>query len=156
MNFSTARLGKNPGVIFLLFFLISHTMACKNNVKNVNFSDKPILYSTELQNDTIQESTFDKKNEAIPVYVNKTLTYIRIHDKAPDGFVGGRRFQNREGRLPKYDFKGRKIYYREWDVHPKRRGKNRGPERLITSQSKAYYTKDHYKTFITIKETYLN
>jgi ribonuclease T1 len=58
------------------------------------------------------------------------------------GYVGGRVFENRELRLPK----GR---YREYDVNPKIRGRNRGPERLVIERrtGKAYYTQDHYRTF---------
>jgi len=66
--------------------------------------------------------------------------------------VGGRIFYNREKRLPILNENSQKINYREWDVHEKVKGVNRGPERLITSEETAYYTKDHYKTFIYIKE----
>ncbi len=87
-------------------------------------------------------------NTGFPDYVIKTLMYIKINDKAPEGYVGGRTFFNREKRLPKTDASGKKIKYREWDVHRKVKGKNRGAERLVTgSDGSAYYTKDHYRTF---------
>ena len=40
--------------------------------------------------------------------------------------------------------------YREYDVHPKVPGKNRGAERIVIDQrtGKAYYTADHYRTFV--------
>jgi len=62
--------------------------------------------------------------------------------EAPPGYVGGRVFSNREGRLPR----GR---YREYDVNPKQAGKSRGAERIVIEQrtGKAYYTRDHYETF---------
>jgi ribonuclease T1 len=62
--------------------------------------------------------------------------------EAPPGYVGGRVFSNREGRLPR----GR---YREYDVNPKRAGKSRGTERIVIEQrtGRAYYTRDHYETF---------
>ncbi len=65
------------------------------------------------------------------------------HGDSLPGYVGGRTFQNRERRLPP----GR---YREYDVNPKISGRNRGPERLVIEQrtGKAYYTGDHYVTFI--------
>jgi ribonuclease T1 len=48
--------------------------------------------------------------------------------------------------------KGIKIKYFEWDVNPKIKGKNRGTERLVTdNEGKAYYTNNHYKTFILIE-----
>lgn len=60
----------------------------------------------------------------------------------PPGYVGGRRFENRERRVPKGT-------YREYDVNPKIRNKDRGSERIVIEQNsgKAYYTADHYKTF---------
>jgi ribonuclease T1 len=61
------------------------------------------------------------------------------------GYVGGRDFQNRERRLPRGD-------YREYDVNPKMRGRSRDAERLVIEQrtGKAYYTGDHYRTFIPL------
>jgi ribonuclease T1 len=80
------------------------------------------------------------------------LDYIELNQKAPEGFVGGRTFKNREGLLPKKDENGKLFFYQEWDVHLKERGKNRGAERLVTSNlGNAYYTKDHYQSFIKIK-----
>jgi ribonuclease T1 len=87
-----------------------------------------------------------------PDYVWETLEYIEKHDKAPQDFVGGREFQNRERRLPLEDASQQKIRYREWDVHPKVSGQNRGPERLITgSDQSAWYTQDHYSHFSKLK-----
>ncbi|MFO0698382.1 MAG: ribonuclease domain-containing protein [Nitrospira sp.] len=61
------------------------------------------------------------------------------------GYVGGREFQNRERRLPR----GR---YREYDVNPKIRGRGRDAERIVIEQrtGKAYYTGDHYRTFVPL------
>lgn len=61
------------------------------------------------------------------------------------GYIGGREFQNRERRLPR----GR---YREYDVNPKIRGRARGAERIVIEQrtGKAYYTGDHYRTFLPL------
>jgi ribonuclease T1 len=61
------------------------------------------------------------------------------------GYVGGRDFQNRERRLPR----GR---YREYDVNPKIRGRSRDAERIVIERrtGKAYYTGDHYRTFIPL------
>lgn len=69
-----------------------------------------------------------------------------------DGYVGGRRFGNFEGHLPRQDLSGRRIDYQEWDVNPKVQGKNRGTERLVTgSDGRSWYTNDHYNTFIEVK-----
>ncbi len=61
------------------------------------------------------------------------------------GYVGGRDFQNRERRLPP----GR---YREYDVNPKIHGRGRDAERIVIEQrtGKAYYTGDHYRTFVPL------
>lgn len=88
----------------------------------------------------------------VPAYVLQVLDYVQKNGRAPEGYVGGREFQNREKRLPGDDAGGRNIRYREWDVHPKEDGKNRGAERLVTgSDQSAWYTKDHYKTFQKIE-----
>jgi len=61
------------------------------------------------------------------------------------GYIGGRIFQNRERRLPP----GR---YREYDVDRKIPGRSRGAERLVIEQEtgKAYYTGDHYRSFVPL------
>lgn len=83
-----------------------------------------------------------------PDYVLEVLSFVRKNREAPEGYVGGREFQNREKRLPAKAPDGKKIRYSEWDVHPKVKGQNRGPERLVTgSDHSAYYTRDHYKSF---------
>jgi guanyl-specific ribonuclease Sa len=88
----------------------------------------------------------------IPAYVLEVLAHIRQYGEAPKGYVGGREFQNREKRLPVNDESGKKIRYSEWDVRPKERGQNRGPERLVIgSDRSAYFTSDHYKTFQKIE-----
>ncbi len=67
--------------------------------------------------------------------------------KALPGYIGGRVFQNRERRLPRGD-------YREYDVNPKIRGRSRDAERIVIEQDsgRAYYTGDHYRTFIPLNE----
>ena len=77
------------------------------------------------------------------------LKAIRQHGgNALPGYVGGRVFQNRERRLPS----GR---YREYDVNPKVRGRSRDAERIVIEQDtgRAYYTGNHYRTFIPLNET---
>jgi ribonuclease T1 len=82
----------------------------------------------------------------------EVLAFVEEHHDAPQGYVGGRIFQNREQILPKINAKGIKINYQEWDVHKKEARKNRGAERLVTSEDHhAYYTSNHYKSFIKIK-----
>ena len=89
----------------------------------------------------------------IPQKVYKVLDYVQENGEAIDGYVGGRTFGNREKLLPQKNSQGQKVKYREWDVNPKVKGKNRGAQRLVTSNDgRAYYTNDHYKSFIEIKQ----
>jgi ribonuclease T1 len=93
-----------------------------------------------------------KTASAIPAHVLEVLTYVQQHDEAPTGYVGGRTFQNREKNLPQKSPNGQRIKYREWDVHPKIRGQNRGAERLVTgSDGSAWYTANHYQSFKKIE-----
>jgi len=90
------------------------------------------------------KSTADR---TAPTKAYDLLSQLRKRDGAPlPGYVGGREFQNRERRLPR----GR---YREYDVNPKLPGKSRDAERLVIEQrtGKAYYTGDHYRTFIPLE-----
>ena len=92
----------------------------------------------------------------VPAKVKTVLQYIDEHGKAPPRYVGGRVFTN-DGRaneevLPRQDADGFAVEYHEWDVNPRVPGKNRGTERLITgSDGSAYFTSNHYKTFIKIR-----
>ena len=85
-----------------------------------------------------------KRDAEVPQKARDVLAEIQKRDGEPlPGYVGGRTFGNRERRLPRGQ-------YREYDVHPRQRGKNRGTERIVIEQrtGKAYYTRDHYETFV--------
>jgi guanyl-specific ribonuclease Sa len=88
----------------------------------------------------------------------KVLAVLEVIDRtgqAPAGYRGGTQFMN-DGRdagqvLPRKDAQGKSISYREWDVNPYT-GANRGTERLVTgSDGSAWYTNDHYNTFVRIR-----
>ncbi len=88
----------------------------------------------------------------VPQKALNVLKYVRAHNEPMDGYVGGRTFGNYEHRLPETDDNGNPMRYQEWDVNPKVEGQNRGTQRLITSANgRAWYTGDHYQTFIEIK-----
>lgn len=79
----------------------------------------------------------------VPQKVYRIAAYIERNGRQMNGYIGGRIFQNREKLLPAQDS------YKEYDVNPKVKGKNRGPERLILSaRGSRYYTADHYRHFI--------
>ena len=91
-----------------------------------------------------QQAPPSSRIQQIPAKAHAVLKAIQDRDgEPPSGYVGGRTFQNRERRLPR-------GHYREYDVNPKRPGKNRGSERIVIERrtGKAYYTGDHYRTFV--------
>lgn len=66
-------------------------------------------------------------------------------DVAPDGVIGGDRFQNREGRLP--DRPGRRWYEADLDFACGRRGAKR---LVFSNDGLIYVTLDHYESFIEV------
>lgn len=111
----------------------------------------PAATAAQNENNHRASATVLHSNKNIPQKVYKVLRYVQSHGQPINGYVGGRKFSNREMRLPQQGAGGNAIQYREWDVNPKIRGQSRGPERLVTgSDGSAWYTKDHYKTFIRI------
>jgi ribonuclease T1 len=88
----------------------------------------------------------------IPEAAYNTWNYIQKNNKPQNGYVGGRTFRNFEQLLPQVNVTRQKLQYREWDIYPKRQGKNRGAERLVTSSDgRAYFTPDHYQSFIPLQ-----
>jgi RHS repeat-associated protein len=92
----------------------------------------------------------------VPQNAKDTLEQVEKTGKPPQGYEGGKTFSN-DGRgggqvLPKTDAAGKPISYKEYDINPKQPGVNRGAERIVRgSDGSAYYTSDHYKTFVRIK-----
>jgi guanyl-specific ribonuclease Sa len=134
----------------IAILLIISTLVFKNCSKST-----PTRHTTQPPNTTLpttQTANEIARNSAIPLKVYEVLKYVQEHHQAPDGYVGGRKFGNFEGNLPKNDATGKRINYQEWDVNPHLEHKNRGTERLITgSDGKAYFTNNHYKSFTEIK-----
>lgn len=83
----------------------------------------------------------------LPQEVRETLTLIKKGGPFPyprDGIV----FQNRENRLPAQS----RGYYREYTV-PTPGVRGRGARRIVAGQvAEYYYTADHYRTFVRLKE----
>jgi guanyl-specific ribonuclease Sa len=115
---------------------------------------QPVYGQKKNKNETaaVQTKADVGAKQQIPQKVLTVLSYVETHRQAMKGYVGGRTFENREQRLPLSDARHQRINYQEWDVNPKVAGQNRGPERLITgSNQSAWYTANHYKTFLQIK-----
>ncbi len=85
---------------------------------------------------------------SIPKAAFDMWDYVKKNHRAPKGYVGGREFKNRERLLKQKNQYGKYIRYQEWDIYPKRQGRNRGAERLVTGDDEsAWYTGDHYASF---------
>ncbi|MBK7762988.1 MAG: hypothetical protein IPI46_06395 [Bacteroidetes bacterium] len=114
---------------------------------------QPAKPTNEVQSKKPVEIEIKEIENQIPQHAITTWQYIRKYHKAPSHFVGGREFKNRERKLPIRNEDGTKPIYREWDIYPKREGVNRGAERLVSLQfEKAWYTPDHYNTFIELTD----
>jgi guanyl-specific ribonuclease Sa len=90
-----------------------------------------------------------QQKQAAPQKAYDLLAQLRArYGKPLPGYVGGREFQNRERRLPP-------GHYREYDMNPKIRGRSRDTERIVIEQDtgRAYYTGNHYRTFMPLHET---
>jgi guanyl-specific ribonuclease Sa len=98
----------------------------------------PLGYGSLADDSSRAESPLEK--------AAKILDAVQKRDGDPlPGYVGGKTFHNRERKLPF-------GHYREYDVHPKVSGRNRGAERVVIEQQtgKAYYTGDHYRSFVPL------
>ncbi|AFK03462.1 guanine-specific ribonuclease N1 and T1 [Emticicia oligotrophica DSM 17448] len=130
-------------------------VGCRQASKQESFkATEPTSEKVAVDNtDKVQKPNYQaQKQSKIPKKVYEVLNYVKENGVAPDGYVGGRKFGNYEKILPQKDDSGRRINYQEWDVNPKKQGKNRGAERLVTgSDGRAYYTNNHYKSFVEIK-----
>ncbi len=144
--------------VFILATLLA--VACSGNGNNTAQEKTQSQEQTETKAKKPEKLTrkSDKsllnKNQKgdIPQKVLNVLAYVRENGRAPEGYQGGRKFGNFEKHLPIKDDAGNPMKYQEWDVNPKKKGKNRGAERLITSENKrAWYTRDHYDSFTEIE-----
>lgn len=142
--------------LFILTLLLVAILSLSGKIKWYGQED-PIVKTEKTtnypsdQNNNIEEPASTQNNTEFPDYVLEVLKYVTEHHKAMDNYVGGRNFSNREKKLPITDQSGKRIQYQEWDVHPHQKDKNRGAERLVTSNTgKAYFTKNHYQTFTEI------
>lgn len=156
MNFNFKKVYLIPFILLLAgtFIFLQWSIDSSDTLKKttINGDRTQILVDKSPKTDPNVTEPNLVKNKEVPKAALETLKYIRKYNKAPDGYEGGRIFFNREKKLPIKDINGSKIKYQEWDIYKLRKGKNRGPHRLVTSSSKAYYTYDHYETFILIQE----
>jgi ribonuclease T1 len=107
----------------------------------VKYSSITSVHGPGPSNPESQSITPAATDSAVPQKALQVLNIVRNTGHAPDGYVGGRVFENRESRLPGDGS------YREFDVDP--HNGNRNAERIIVewNTKKAWYTGDHYQTF---------
>jgi len=107
----------------------------------------PVVTGVPARSATVEDADAGHA-AAVPRRAWDLLAEIRQRNgEPPPDHAGGRAFQNRERRLPT-------GVYREYDVEPRRPGRPRGPERIVIEQrtGRAYYTGDHYVTFVPMSE----
>lgn len=149
--------------ILLILVLIFSLFGCKATP----IVDKPVIENPTIEVDKNLEGKTIAE-DGIYTSPEKVAEYIHTYDKLPSnyltkkkamdsgwdsskgnlwdvtdkGVIGGDKFGNREGHLPKE--KGRQYY--ECDVNYE--GGYRGGERLVYSNDGLiFYTNDHYKSF---------
>lgn len=121
---------------FSLASLVSHAVA--------DLGDGPLNATTILDSSSQIEQPSSLASSPRKAY--DLLKQLEERGGVPlPGYIGGRGFQNRERRLPR-------GHYREYDVNPRIRGRSRDAERIVIEQrtGKAYYTGDHYRTFVPL------
>ncbi|MGY0035488.1 ribonuclease domain-containing protein [Pedobacter sp. NJ-S-72] len=126
--------------IKILFVLLTFGILFSSFTKN---STVPAFVNT-IQGRTVNttNSTTKKAFATVPQKAYTVADYVAKNGRAPQGYVGGTVFQNREGLLPQG------TAYKEYDVNPKVSGQNRGAERIVIgSDGSRYYTGDHYASF---------
>jgi len=79
------------------------------------------------------------------------VLYFQRFKHGPPSYIQVRKFETIEGLLPTHDQTGNVIQYYESDLFPALQGINRGIQRIVVgSDGSAYYTDDHYRTFVRI------
>ena len=90
-------------------------------------------------------------SSSIPKCAYDTLDYIKDHNGAPPkGYKGGSPFAN-DGRDGSARLPDCYAPYYEYDVHPKVPGESRGNERIVVGNGAAFYTPNHYRTFLQME-----
>ncbi|WP_052496656.1 guanyl-specific ribonuclease [Pedobacter lusitanus] len=124
--------------IKILLALLTFTILFSSFTKD---STIPAFVNT-LNETTVNTATAKQAVAIVPQKAYTVADYVAKNGRAPQGYVGGTVFQNREGLLPSG------VTYKEYDVNPKVSGQNRGAERIvISSDGRRYYTGDHYASF---------
>ncbi len=133
--------GMSVGMVNLVRMMRAEAKANAGGKGKVEEVKKEVVHKTQTQTE-------------LPEHAVTVRDYAKNNNgNAQPGFKGNARFSN-DGRgggqiLPEYDKAGNKITYSEYDVYPFKKGVNRGTERVVIgTDGNAYYTYNHYLTFI--------
>jgi ribonuclease T1 len=132
---------------FLFFCCLWILLSCENPSHDAESSEAQERSSVETAPKQLAGSTENAQERTAPKRAYDLLLQVQQRQgEPPPGYVGGREFRNRERRLPKGQ-------YREYDLNPKIQGRPRDAERIVIEQKtgKAYYTGDHYRSFIPLE-----
>ncbi|WP_367867149.1 ribonuclease domain-containing protein [Pedobacter sp. WC2423] len=125
----------------ILFALLTFGLLFSSFTKDSN-SSLALVNTLQATTVSIAGQTTQQAAAAVPQKAYTVADYVAKNGKAPQGYVGGTVFQNREGLLPQG------VAYKEYDVNPKVSGQNRGAERIVLgNDGSRYYTGDHYASF---------
>lgn len=125
----------------ILFALLTFGLLFSSFTKDSN-SSLSLVNTLQATTVSIAGQTSQQAAAAVPQKAYTVADYVAKNGKAPQGYVGGTVFQNREGLLPQG------VAYKEYDVNPKVSGQNRGAERIVLgNDGSRYYTGDHYASF---------
>ena len=103
------------------------------------------------QNGSTNSSATNANSSSVPQYAYDTRDFVSSHNGSPpQGYKGGGTFAN-DGRNGSARLPDCNSPYREYDVHPKFVGQTRGPERIVIGNGVAYYTPDHYMSFVLME-----
>jgi len=124
--------------------------------KVVEESEKEKAKESEGEKAKESETTkkFESNDDIDKITLNKIINIVNQikanNGSPPKGYKGGKKYKNepKEGdqKLPECN------NYKEYDINPRIKGKNRGCERIIIeNDDSVWYINNHYHTFIQIK-----
>lgn len=96
-------------------------------------------------------NTTQVSTSTVPKEANETLAYVDQNGRAAQGYKGGKEFLN-DGRNNSQVLPTSGMPYHEYDIYPHINGTPRGLERIVIgADNSAWYTGDHYRTFIRMR-----
>lgn len=102
-------------------------------------------------NDSIPQKDLDDLPENVKNSYEKSDWKGNRSDQT-SGTKAGKRYKNRNSKLPLKDNAGNSVEYHEYDINNRLLNSKRDAERFVRgSNGSVYYTNDHYLTFVRIR-----